>query len=434
MFPGFQPGDAVGAKRSIYAVYGDLELSGEKFIADVAARYETYDELDARYDNLSAKLTGRYEIHSKIALRGSFSTGFRAPSLHQRYFQNTSTQFVGGLPSQALTANNYNPIVRDAFGIQGLFPEESRSYTAGIVGNISNNFSFTIDAYRIDIDDRIVLSTQFNRSNPLVQDILTSAGVDPSVSALQFWTNAVDTRTKGIDLVLTNRFKLWNGNGTISLAGNFNENRVVGEINTNSVIDKPENNPSETDPTKNPANDLKNSLFDRLQRSRIEVAQPKSKINITLTYDLKAFNFLVRTVRFGEVAYLHNIDPASVQTNGVYWNDVGLGTDQQFSPKWVTDLVVTFKATKGLSIAVGSNNVFDVYPDRIYIDPRNEPSAYYNTPVTTGTNKTTGGYNAARDASNRGRFLFNTYQFGANGRFLFARLNVDIGELSKGTK
>ena len=434
VFPGFQPADAVEAKRNIYAVYGDLELSGRKFIAGLAGRYETYDELDDSYSNFSTKLTGRYEIHRKIALRGSFSTGFRAPSLHQRYFQNTSTQFVGGLPSQALTANNYNTIVRDAFGIQGLNPEQSTSYTAGIVGNITSNINFTVDAYLIDIKDRIVLSTQFNRSNPLVQTIMTNAGVDATVSALQFWTNAVDTRTKGIDLVLTNRFRLWNGNGSFSVAGNFNENKVVGDIKTNSEIDKPENNPSETDPTKNPANDLQTALFDRLQRSRIEVAQPKSKINITLTYDIQKFNFLVRTVRFGEVSYLHNIDPASMQPNGTFWNDVGVGTDQTYSPKWVTDFVFTFKAMNGLSVAIGANNIFDVYPDRIFIDPRNQPDTYYNTPVTTGTNKTTGGYNAARDASNRGRFLFNTYQFGANGRFLFARLNVDIFEFGKSLK
>ena len=431
VFPGFQPTDAVSAKRNIYAGYGDIELSGKKYIIGLAARYETYDEFEVAYANLSSKLTGRYEFSKQIAVRGSFTTGFRAPSLHQRYFQNTSTQFVGGLPSQALTANNYNPIVRNAFGIQELKPERSKSFTAGIVGNITDNITYTIDAYWIDIDDRIVLSTQFNRSNPLVQSIMTSNNVDPTVSALQFWTNAVDTRTKGIDVVLTNRMRLGNGNATLSVAGNFNDNEVIGDINTNSVIDKPENNPSDTDPTKNPANDLRTALFDRLQRSRIEVVQPKSKLNITATYDIRKFNFLVRTVRFGEVQYLHNIDPASVQSNGTYWNDVGLGTDQTFSPKWVTDAVVTFRALNGLSISVGANNVFDVYPDRIFIDPRNDPNVYYATPVTTGSNKTTGGYNASRDASNRGRFLFTTNQFGFNGRYLFARVNVDLFELGK---
>ncbi|HUR10755.1 MAG TPA: TonB-dependent receptor [Flavitalea sp.] len=434
VFPGFQPADAVSAKRNVYAIYGDLELTGNKYILGGAARYETYDEFEFNYDKLSTKVTGRYEVNRFVALRASFTTGFRAPSLHQRYFQNTSTQFVGGLPSQALTANNYNPIVRNAFGIQELKPEESTSFTAGLVGNITSGITYTIDAYQIDIKDRIVLSTQFNRSNPLVDTILRKNSVDPTVSALQFWTNAVNTRTRGIDVVLTNRSKLGTGTVTLSIAGNFNKNKVVGPIRTNSAIDKPENNPSETDPSKNPANDFRTSLFDPLQRSRIEVAQPKSKINITLTYDVNKFNLLLRTVRFGEVQYVHNIDPESKQPNGNYWNDVGIGTTQTFSPKWVTDMVVTFRALKGLSISVGANNLFDVYPDRIFIDPRNDPNAYYNAPVQTGANKTTGGYNAARDASNRGRFLFNAYQFGFNGRFLFARVNVDIFELNKSNK
>lgn len=434
VFPGFQPTDAVNANRKIFAVYGDAEMRSRKFTFGGALRYETYDEFQVNYDNLSGKLAARYDITSRFAVRASASTGFRAPSLHQRYFQNTSTQFVGGLPSQALTANNYNPIVRNAFGIEGLSPETSKSFTAGFVGNLSNNTSFTIDGYFIRIDDRIVLSSQFNRANPLVNTILTSNGVDPTINALQFWTNAVNTETKGLDVVFTQRFRIGAGNATFSAAANFNKNVVVGGIQTNSVIDDASNNPSEADPTKNPANDLKTALFDRQQRSRIEIGQPQSKINFTLNYDLRKFNFLLRTVRFGETTFLINLDPTSRNAaTGAYWNDIGLGTDQTFSPKWTTDFVFTYKACPGLNISVGANNLFDVYPDRIFVDPRNDPSSYFANPVSNslGANKTTGGFNAARDASNRGRFLFSANQFGFNGRFLFARLSVDVFELGK---
>lgn len=437
VFPGFQPSDEVKATRGIYAFYGDLEYRTRKLTLGGAARYETYDELNFNYDNLSGKLAARYEITNKFAIRASASTGFRAPSLHQRYFQNTSTQFSGGLPSQALTANNYNPIVRNAFGIEGLSPETSKSLTAGFVGNISSNLSFTLDGYFIRIDDRIVLSSQFGRSNPLINTILNNNGVDQSVTALQFWTNAINTETKGVDLVITQRFRLGAGNATLSLAGNYNKNVVVGPIQSNSVIDDPSNNPSEGDPTKNPANDLKTGLFDRQQRARIEVGQPQTKLNITFNYDLRKYNFLLRTVRFGEVTQLNQIDPYSRNSaTNAYWNDVGLGADQTFSPKWTTDLVLTFKACPGLNLSVGANNLFDVYPDRIFVDPRNERAAYYNAPVTTalGVNKTTGGHNASRDLSNRGRFLFGSNQFGFNGRFLFARVSVDIFELGKCVK
>ncbi|MBC7849806.1 MAG: TonB-dependent receptor, partial [Chitinophagaceae bacterium] len=434
VFPGFQPTDAVTAKRDIYAFYGDLEYHTNKFTLGGAVRYETYDEREANYDNLSGKISSRYEITSRFAVRASASTGFRAPSLHQRYFQNTSTQFVSGLPSQALTANNYNPIVRNAFGVQALTPETSKSISAGFVGNLSSSTSFTVDGYFIRIDDRIVLSSQFSRSNPLVNTILTANAADPTVNALQFWTNAINTETKGVDVVFTHRFKLGNGNAIFSVAGNYNTNTVVGPIQSNSVIDDPANNPGEGDPSKNPANDLKTSLFDRQQRSRIEVAQPKSKVNITLNYDFKKFNVILRTVRFGETTLLNNADPAlrNSATNA-YWNDVALETDQTFGAKWTTDVVLTYKPKQGLSISVGANNLFDVYPDRIFIDPRNEPAAYYNAPVSNslGVNKTTGGYNAGRDQSNRGRFLFSPNQFGYNGRFMFARLSVDLQDVFK---
>lgn len=434
VFPGFQPTDAVRAKRDISAVYLDLEWNLGKALIGGAARYEKYSEdNNVDYDNLGGKLTGRIDVSSKVSVRASLNTGFRAPSLHQRYFQNTSTQFVGGLPSQSLTVNNNHPIVRNSFGIDQLLPEKSKSATVGIVGRIGNNITYTVDAYFIRIDDRIVLSTQFNRSNPLVATILNNSGADPSITAFQFWTNAVNTETKGLDIVITDRFRLGNGNALLSMAANFNHNAVVGPLQTNSVIDAPVNNPSVGDPTKNPANDLAAGLFDRQQRSRIEVAQPQSKINFTFSYDLRKWNFLARTVRFGEVQYIHNIDPSSRAGSGVYWNDVALQTDQTFDARWSTDVVLTFRPVGGLTVSVGANNLFDIYPERVFVDPRNDPSAVYANPVqgALGADKSVGGYSAARDASNRGRFLFNSNQFGFNGRFLFARLAVDVGELKK---
>lgn len=437
VFPGFQPADAVTAKRNVYAAYADVEYKGRKLTIGGALRYETYDEFEANYDNVSGKIAARYEVSNQLAVRGSVSTGFRAPSLHQRYFQNTSTQFVAGLPSQALTANNYNPIVKNAFGIDDLTPELSKSATFGLVGNINRNITFTLDAYYIRIDNRIVLSSQFNRSNPLVNSILNSNAVDPSINALQFWTNAVNTETKGIDVVITDRFRLGAGNATLSVAANFNRNTVVGPIQSNSVIDDAANNPSVGDASKNPANDLRNALFDRQQRSRIEVGQPQSKINVTFNYDLRRWNFLARAVRFGEITNLNNVDPASRNSaTGAFWNDAALETDQTFAARWTTDLVFTYKACPGLNVSLGANNLFDIYPERIFVDNRNDPNSYYNAPVSNalGANKTTGGFNAGRDLSNRGRFLFPANQFGFNGRFLYARISVDIFELGKCAK
>ena len=431
VFPGFKDVDAVKASRNIYAAYGDLELTLGHLLLDGAGRFENYAEQGFNYSNASGKLSARYELSPRFSVRGSVSNGFRAPSLHQRYFQNTSTQFVGGQPSNSLTANNKNPIVREAFGIGELKPETSTSFTLGVVGKIAPGLTVTVDGYFISIKDRIVLSTAFNRSNPLVDTILRHGGVDPSTSAVQFWTNAVNTETKGIDVVITERFGLGGGNALVSLSGNFNKNSVVGRLHSNSVIEDPKNNPSKGNPGANPANDLALTLFDRQQRGRIETGQPQNKINLTLSYNLKRWNILARAVRFGSVQFLNNVDPGLVNSNtGAYFNDIALGTDQVFSAKVTTDLVVSYRVMHGIVLSAGGNNIFDVYPDRIFVDPRNDLQAVHNNPIQ-GANKAPGGYNSGRDASNRGRFLFGTNQFGYNGRFLFTRIVLDIGQFER---
>jgi iron complex outermembrane receptor protein len=291
------------------------------------------------------------------------------------------------------------------------------------------------------------LSTPFNRNNLLVDTILKNFGVDPSTSALQFWTNAVNTETKGIDIVVTERFDLGGGKASVSLAANFNRNDVVGPIHTNSKLDSARYNPFAGDPVHgiagnnaaNPANDLAFTLFDRQQRNRIETGQPKSKINLTLTYAKKNWDFLLRTVRFGEVQFLNNLDPASQRkTDNFYFNDVALGTDQIFSAKFTTDVVVSYKFGHGIMLTIGSNNVFDVYPDRIFVDPRNDLKAVSADPTGPisfpAAAKSATGYSAARDASNRGRNLFAPNQFGFNGRFLFSRISIEVGQLMKSGK
>ena len=435
VFPGFQPSDVVNASRNVYAGYADLEYTLGNLLIGAAGRYEKYKEQNVDYDGTGLKVNARYEILKNLAVRGSFNTGFRAPSLHQRYFQNTSTQFVGGLPSNSLTANNENPIVRTAFGIQELKPETSRSFTGGVATQFGKGFTLTVDGYYIKINDRIVLSTAYNRnSNPLVGAILTANNVPTSTTALQFWTNAINTETKGIDLVFSKRYTLNGGSGNISLAGNYNQNKVVGGINTNSVLSSAANNPSLTDPTKDPTNDLNTGIFDRQQRARLEVGQPRSKVNLTANYTYGHFDFLARVVHFGKITQLSAVDPyLKNPTTGAYFNDVGFGTDQTFGSKVITDIVITYIIKPGINFSVGANNLLDVYPDPIFVDPRNSMSSVYANPVvsTLGTSKTTGGYAAGRDISNRGRLLFNPNQFGFNGRYLFTRLAIDFGQLFK---
>ncbi|MFT3935526.1 MAG: TonB-dependent receptor [Chitinophagaceae bacterium] len=438
VFPGYGVNDAINAHRMVYALYLDLEAKLNKWTLGGALRFEDYAEQNGiNYSNVSGKVTARYEVSPELAFRGSLSNGFRAPSLHQRYFQNTSTQFVNSVAQNTLTVNNQNPISRTAFGIGELKPETSKDITLGVVGKIGRNFSYTVDAYLIRINDRIVLSTAFSKSNPLVQAIFTQYNVDPSVSSVQFWTNAVNTQTKGIDIVLTQKVPLNKGTLNFSLAGNLNKNEVVGPLHASSTIQSAANNPSQSDASKNPANDFTNILFDRQQRSRIEVAQPKSKFNFTTNYSLAKWNFMLRMIYWGKVEYVNavNNNPfAKNATTGAYFYDAAPESDQVFSAKVTTDIAFTYKPTPAISVTAGANNLFDVYPDQQYIDPRNTLNTVYGTPTVTtalGTTKAVGGYNASRDASSRGRFLYFPNQFGFNGRYIYAKLSIEVGQLLK---
>ncbi len=435
VFPGLQPSNALSKSRNIYAAYVDVEYTYGKLLLGAAARFETYKETSARltYNGTGLKGTARYEINKGLAFRGSVGTGFRAPSLHQRYYNSTSTQFVNGNAQNSLTANNESPIVRTAFGVNELKPEKSTDFAAGIVSQFGQGFTLSVDGYYIKIKDRIVLSSAFASGNARVAAIFATYQVQ--ANSVQFWSNAINTDTKGIDVVLSKRYKLGNGSGNIALAANFNKNTVVGPIQTNSAIDAAENNPGKTNPALNPANDFSNILFDRQQRARIEHGTPNSKISLTASYTINKWDFMARAVRFGDVTSLNNAanNPYSVNPDGTYWSDVALASDQKFSAKVTTDLVVTYRFVKGFAVSIGGNNIFDVYPDALFIDSRNSYANVRANPVATplSTSKTTGGYSSGRDVSNRGRFLFTADQFGYNGRYLFARLSVDIDKLIK---
>jgi iron complex outermembrane receptor protein len=436
VFPGYGVADAVNAHRNVYAGYLDLEAKLNKWTLGAAARFEDFAEQHGiSYSNLSGKLSARYEVSPAVAIRGSVSNGFRAPSLHQRYFQNTSTQFVNSIAQNTLTVNNQNAIARTAFGIGELKPETSKDITLGLVGKIGRNFTYTIDAYLIKINNRIVLSTAFSKSNALVQNIFTQYSVDASVSSVQFWTNAVNTETKGIDIVLTEKVPLNKGILNFSLAGNLNRNEVTGNLHASSTIEAAANNPSQGDASKNPANDFTNILFDRQQRSRIEVAQPKSKFNFTGSYALTKWNFLLRMIYWGKATSINSVtnDPfAKNASTGAYFYDAAPESDQTFSAKITTDLAITYRPIAAIAVTAGANNLLDVYPDQLYIDPRNSLNSVYATPVVTtplGAGKAVGGYNASRDASSRGRFLYGSNQFGFNGRYIYAKLSIELGQL-----
>ena len=399
VFPGYQPSNEVNKSRTNVAGYLDLESDiTDKLLVHLAGRAENYSDFGG---NVSGQAGARYSLIEGVALRGSIGSGFRAPSLQQRYFNNTSTQFVSGLPQQVLTVNNDSPIVRNGFGgtgqqgfgVEPLRQEKSKNYGLGLTATVARQLTLTVDAYQIDIRDRIVLSSSFTRANPLVNTILGSL----PVSQVQFFANAVNTRTKGIDIVANERIALGaSGRLLLTAAANFNKTEVRSFNSSSSTINN--------DQTPG-ADNLQNRLFDRSQRTRLEHGNPRSKINLAAAYNVGRFGVEARSVRFGEI---QTADASPTRAN----------LDQTFSAKWITDLTVSVQLAKQLAVVLGVNNLFNVYPDKIYVDPRNNPNNYSVDPATS--------FSSSLDNSNRGRFLYSANQFGFNGAYYFGRLNITL--------
>ncbi|MEZ0485923.1 TonB-dependent receptor [Fibrella aquatica] len=409
VFPGYQPDNELNESRSNISLYGDVEAEiTSKWLVDLAGRYENYSDFGSQ---VTGKLASRYKFAEFFSLRGAVSTGFRAPSLQQRYFNNTSTQFVNGLPSNTLTVNNESPIARTVIGVDALKPETSVNYTLGFAGRVGRNFTMTVDAYLIDIKDRILYSGPFSRT------LLGFSATDyPGVNIVRFFANAANTQTKGLDIVATERLNLGKGRLTLSAAVNFNQTKVTA-INPSAFLNSTANNEARGG---NPDSWPRTLFFDRSQVALLETGLPRSKFNLSAAYTAGKFDVSFRTVRFGEVRNLTTADPTTINAaTGTYWNtqfarDASGNAllDQTFGAIWISDITVGYKLTKILNLQVGANNVFDVYPDQLYVDPRNAQGSL--------------DYNSGRDLSNRGRFLYPSNQGGFNGRFLFARLSATL--------
>lgn len=376
VFPGYQPSNEVDANRTVLGAYLDIESDlSDRFMFNIAGRFENYSDFGS---NFAGKLAMRYKVTNALSLRGALSNGFRAPNIHQFYFSSVSTQFVniGGnlTPRQVGTFRN-NSTVAKAFGIPELQAERSQNASFGITLKPNAVFSLTVDAYFIRINDRIVYTSQFNRANAVVNTILTPY---PDVNAAQFFTNAINTETKGLDVVGSFKPKINKGTLEFTLAGNFNQTLVVGNIKGTPVI---------------PPDQFGNVLFSRLERSRIEVAQPRSKITLGSNYKVGNYGFYLRFTRFGEVQV---------------W-DPNPALDERYTPKMVTDFSIARKLGKNITVVLGANNIFDVYPDQIQV--RNFP-----VPNSVGP---------FLDNSSFNRFVYSrgATQFGFNGGYYYLNFN-----------
>lgn len=385
VFPGFQPtiaGQRVDQphsrnNKSLYAEI-DSDLT-DKVNLQGALRYEDY--LDFGSD-INWKIAGRVEPVHGIALRASASTGFRAPSLQQQFFAAASTQNVSGVLLDTVTLPVNNPAAQ-ALGAKELEAEQSQSYSAGLVFSAVPRLNVTLDVYQVKIDDRIVVTENLGAfgtaaQNAAVRQILTTAGF-PTVTAARFFINGIDTRTRGLDFVTTYRIADFVG-GRLNLTGGFNYNKT--KITRNAA------NQGSTIPGL--------ILFGRQESLRLEQGQPRTKINASVDFERQWFGATLRATRYGKVL------AAGADT----FNDVNLDA------KTITDLELRFKPLgDNLSLALGGNNIFDVYPTKLLTGRGIDPD--------TGL---------ARNYSANNYFLpFSSFSpFGFNGRYLYGRATVSF--------
>jgi len=332
-FGGFTAENAVHASRHNRALHAGLEADiSEHFSAGITARHEDYSDFGSE---LSGKLSARYAFADTIALRATITSGFRAPALAQQYYQVVSPEYVNGQWFQSGTFPA-NGAVAKALGAEALKPEISRSYSLGLVLQPVQDLYLTIDAYQIEIDERIVLSSNLDISaNPAAQAILAGLGVS-GVTNARYFNNAIDTRTRGIDLV---------GNWRKPLAGGHWE--LIGSFNYNK-----------TEVTRISANPgalqmlgINLLRIGRDERGRIEEGFPHQKLVLGSNWLFGNWSWGLNLTRYGNLTtrVIEGVDPVH---------------DQTYSAKWVADAWLGFKPSPGWTLTLGVDNIFDQYPDR----------------------------------------------------------------------
>jgi len=351
VFPGYQRGNDINKFRFNSGMYADLEAEfTDKFLVGLAGRFEDYSDFG---NNFSWKLSSRYRVTDNVTLRGAYSTGFRAPSLPQKYFSAFTLQFItidtpigpviDGVNIAHLTEDS--PVTR-AFGIENLKPETSTNISLGMTARLGR-LSITADVYKIDIKDRIGITGRFNGG----QDDRFAAILEPAgLSQVQFMTNAVDTKTQGADIVASYLFPLDNGSFTLNAGANFTETSVPRDSEGEPIIK-----------TGDFLSGFGSTLFNREEVSRIEVAQPRSKIILGGILRLGKLSGNLTFTRFGEIDYVH---PSSALVANSWNGGIEEIRDQTFSPKVLTDLDITYSLSDNIEVGIGGTNILNVYPDR----------------------------------------------------------------------
>ncbi|SEW25234.1 TonB-dependent receptor plug domain-containing protein [Chitinophaga arvensicola] len=361
-FTGFSPDNAIHKNRNNTGIYVDGELDiTSRWLISAASRLEHYSDFGTA---LSGKFATRYKISEVFNVRGAISNGFRAPSLHQQYFSYVSTDI---LPDNTLGQSGFftnQSAVAKALGIPKLKQETSVNYSLGFTAQAARNFSISVDGYLTQIKNRIVLTGSFGfdaNGNPVeaIQKIINPLGA----SSARFFSNGIDTRTAGIDVVADYNLRSGPHGFNASLGFNYNKNTITGDLHIPAGLKGQEQ-----------------IFFSPNDSILITEGTPRVKANLSLTYSYKKFSVLLRNVYFGEVSR----------------NSFPFGEVQVHKGKVVTDLSFSYNL-QPFTFTVGANNILDVFPDeQVY------GNSYF------------------------GVFKYASVQMGTLGSFYFARVAVNI--------
>ncbi len=321
-FPGFQPHNEVDAERHNLALFVDAKYAFSRdLMLETAARYEDYSDFG---DNLDVKGAFRYRAHPDLMLRGSASTGFRAPSLSQSYYTATvSAQYITDQIVQAGTFGVHHP-VSVALGATPLKPERSKHQTLGLVYQPSVDFTFSADFFRTDIDDRIMITGNITGAiSPEVGAILDRYGVQYA----RYFTNAIATRTEGVDLRLEYKRTLGDG-AKLRLGSGYHRDRtrITRIYPLASIL----------------GDQTQAAVINAATRSWTEDAQPQDMFKLWTQYERGPYRATANLNRFGEFAFV----------------------DTRFGAKWTLDLDLAYQLSDAVQIALGGENVFDAMPDK----------------------------------------------------------------------
>ena len=332
-YSGFRQENAGKNSRNNKSLYLNLEGDiTDQLSGALAVRHERYSDFGSTN---SAKASARYAFTPTFALRGTASNGFRAPSLAQSFYTITTTNSLLVNGNSALVETGTFPVASAAaalLGAQPLKAEKARNLSIGAQWQPTRNWTTTLDLYRIDIDDRIVFSSNLQLANaPTLANSLAAQGV--YVGAARYFTNAVDTRTKGVDLVSTYRLQLAQGaRADFTLGYNHNDNEVRRVAANPAIL---------------ATNNL--TLVDRQSINRLTVGSPKDKLTLGADYTRGVWSGHANVTRYGEFTVPQN----------------NAALDQTYDPQWVLDVSGTVRVASNWRVTLGIDNVTNRYPAQV---------------------------------------------------------------------